>query len=209
MTGNWFYIFIMALLVTISLILKHSQRKKNFTLSVLKTNNDQEQLGNRNITIQGDITEQMAMSVLTKLLYLEDKNPSDPIQLWISSTGGSVVAGMAIIEGMNQIECDVETVCVGYAGGMAAIILAAGTKGMRSCTETARVLLFPPHGPDSKNRELELKKRRALNRLIKTFAEFTSRSPVNLLMDLKNSRELNASEAIAFGIVDTVKLDSQ
>ena len=85
----------------------------------------------RIVPIFGTITDEMANSVVSMLFYLEEKSANDDIIIWINSPGGSVSAGLMILDAINMVKCDVCTVCMGTAASMGAFLLGAGTRGKR------------------------------------------------------------------------------
>ena len=86
-------------------------------------------LEDRIIFISGEITDETANTVVAQLIYLEAKDSSKDISLYINSPGGSVTAGLAIYDTMNYIKCDVSTICVGMAASMGTFLLSSGAKG--------------------------------------------------------------------------------
>ena len=88
-------------------------------------------LEDRIIFLSGEIDDNLANLIIAQLIYLEGKNSTKDISLYINSPGGSVSAGMAIYDTMKYIKCDVATICVGLAASMGAFILSSGTKGKR------------------------------------------------------------------------------
>ena len=103
-------------------------------------------LNDRIIFLGEEIDDHVANSVVAQLLHLESADPDKDISLYINSPGGSVTAGMAIMDTMNFIKCDVSTVCIGMAASMAAVLLSAGAKGKRSCLPNSTVLIHQPSG---------------------------------------------------------------
>ena len=103
-------------------------------------------LEDRIIFLTGAIDDATANLVVGQLLYLETKDPSKDISLYINSPGGSVTAGMAIFDTMNYVKCDVSTICVGLAASMGAFLLAAGAKGKRICLPNSEVMIHQPLG---------------------------------------------------------------
>ena len=85
-------------------------------------------LDDRIIFLSGEIDDAMANTIVAELIYLEGKDPTKDISIYINSPGGSVTAGMAIFDTMNYIKCDVSTICIGLAASMGAFLLSAGTK---------------------------------------------------------------------------------
>ena len=90
-------------------------------------------LEDRIIFISGEITDETANTVVAQLIYLEAKDSSKDISLYINSPGGSVTAGMAIYDTMQYVKCDVSTYCMGMAASMGAFLLSGGAKGKRTC----------------------------------------------------------------------------
>ena len=88
-------------------------------------------LNDRIIFVDGEIRDENADLVVAQLLYLESENAEKDISMYINSPGGSVTAGLAIYDTMQYIKCDIQTICMGQAASMGAILLAGGTKGKR------------------------------------------------------------------------------
>ena len=102
-------------------------------------------LKDRIILLSGEITDDVANSVVAQLLYLNSLNHDD-ISLYINSPGGSITAGMAIYDTMNFIDSDVSTICLGMAASMAAFILSSGKKGKRFILPNGEVMIHQPLG---------------------------------------------------------------
>jgi len=98
------------------------------------------------IFIGTPIDDGVANLIIAQLLFLEAEDPEKDVHLYINSPGGSVTAGMAIYDTMQLIKPDIQTICVGQAASMAAILLAAGTKGKRCALPNARILIHQPLG---------------------------------------------------------------
>ena len=98
------------------------------------------------IFLNGEIDDEMAESIIAQLLYLEAQDFEGDIRIYINSPGGVITAGLAIYDTMQCIKCNVATICVGQAASMAAILLAAGTKGKRMAFPNARVMIHQPLG---------------------------------------------------------------
>src|SRR5574344_2915763 len=98
-------------------------------------------LKDRIIFVDGEIRDETADLVVAQLLFLDSQNPDKDINLYINSPGGSVTAGLAIYDTMQQIRSDIQTFCLGQAASMAAILLAGGTKGKRNALPSSRVLI--------------------------------------------------------------------
>ena len=103
-------------------------------------------LKERIIFLGEEVNDVSANLVVAQLLFLESEDPSKDISLYINSPGGSISAGMAIYDTMQNIKCDVSTICVGMAASMGAFILAGGTKGKRKALPNAEILIHQPLG---------------------------------------------------------------
>ena len=103
-------------------------------------------LEDRIIFLSGEIDDNLANLIIAQLIYLEGKNSTKDISLYINSPGGSVSAGMAIYDTMKYIKCDVATICVGLAASMGAFILSSGTKGKRYALPNAEIMIHQPLG---------------------------------------------------------------
>ena len=103
-------------------------------------------LEDRIVFITGEINDALANTVVAQLIYLEAKDSTKDISLYINSSGGSVTAGMAIYDTMNYIKCDVSTICIGMAASMGAFLLSSGAKGKRFVLPNSEVMIHQPLG---------------------------------------------------------------
>ena len=103
-------------------------------------------LEDRIIFLSGEIDDAVANTVVAQLIYLEAKDPSKDISLYINSPGGSVSAGLAIYDTMNYIKCDVPTICIGMAASMGAFLLSSGQKGKRYALPNSEIMIHQPLG---------------------------------------------------------------
>ena len=103
-------------------------------------------LNDRIIMLSEEVNDTTASLVVAQLLYLESQDPEKDISLYINSPGGSITAGMAIVDTMNYIKCDVSTICVGMAASMGAFILSCGAKGKRYALPNSEVMIHQPLG---------------------------------------------------------------
>ena len=165
-------------------------------------------LENRIIFLRGDIDDATANTVVAQLIYLEAKDPSKDISLYINSPGGSVSAGLAIYDTMNYVKCDVSTICIGMAASMAAFLLSSGAKGKRFALPNSEVMIHQPLGgaqgqaSDIKiAAEHILRTRRKLNEI---FAANTGRPVEQLERDTDRDNYLSAQEALSYGLIDKV-----
>ncbi len=160
----------------------------------------------------GPVEDYMANVIVAQLLFLESENPDKDIHLYINSPGGSVTSGMAIYDTMQFIKPDVSTLCIGQAASMGAVLLAGGAAGKRFCLPHSRVMIHQPLGGfqgqatdiDIHAREI-LKVKATLNRIL---AHHTGQPVEKIDEDTERDRFMSASEAVDYGLIDTV-LDSR
>ncbi len=165
-------------------------------------------LKDRIVFIDGEITDATADLAVAQLLFLDSQNPEKDINLYINSPGGSVTAGLAIYDTMQQIRSDVQTFCLGQAASMAAIILAGGTAGKRNALPSSRVLIHQPWGGvqgqavDIGIQAREIVRLKKLT--IAYFAEHTGKNEAEVAHDMERDYFMSAEEALEYGIVDQV-----
>lgn len=165
-------------------------------------------LEDRVIFLSGEINDDVANLVVAQLIYLESKDPTKDISLYINSPGGSVSAGLAIYDTMNYIRCDVSTICIGLAASMGAFLLSSGTKGKRYALPNSEIMIHQVlGGAQGQATDVEiqtkqlLKIKQKLNRLL---AENVGRDISEVEHDTERDNYLSASEAKAYGIIDEV-----
>ena len=167
-------------------------------------------LKDRIIILGGPVTDESADVIIAQLLFLSNDDPKTDIQFYINSPGGSVSAGLGIIDTMNYLRCDVATTCIGMAASMGACLLAAGAKGKRSCLPNSQVMLHQPliggvlQGPAT---DLGIEAQhmiRLRNRLYKLMADFTGKSQETIHRDFDRNKWLFADEAVEYGVADKV-----
>ena len=165
-------------------------------------------LKDRIILLTGEVNDEMAATVVAQLLYLEAQDPDKDIFLYINSPGGSVTAGLAILDTMEHIRCDVATIGVGLAASMGAVLLAAGTKGKRRMLPNAESMIHQPLGgaggqaTDVLIHAKHLERTKA--RLTDLLAEYTGKDREQLAADMERDRFMTAEESVAYGLVDEV-----
>lgn len=165
-------------------------------------------LKDRIIFVDGEINDATAGLVVAQLLFLDSQNPEKDINMYINSPGGSVTAGLAIYDTMQQIRSDVHTFCLGQAASMAAILLAAGASGKRSALPSSRVLIHQPWGGvqgqavDIGIQAREIIRLKKLS--IEYFAYHTGKSEEVIAKDMERDFFMSAQEACDYGIVDQV-----
>lgn len=165
-------------------------------------------LEDRIVFLSGEINFQTANSVVAQLLYLETKDPSKDISLYINSPGGSVTDGMAIYDTMNYIKCDVSTICVGFAASMGAFLLSSGAKGKRFALPNSEIMIHQPSGGVSGQAseiaivaEHILKTRSKMNRIL---ADNTNQPLEKIERDVDRDYYMDAETALEYGIIDKV-----
>lgn len=165
-------------------------------------------LKERIIFLAGPIEDYTANLVIAQLLFLESEDPKKDIQLYINSPGGSVSAGLAMLDTMNHIKPDVATVCVGMAASAAAIILAAGAKGKRFALPNAEVMIHQPWGgAQGQATDIEITAKHIVAtraRLNKILSKATGQTLEKIEKDVERDYFMSAEEAKKYGIVDEI-----
>ena len=165
-------------------------------------------LEDRIIFLSGEIDDATANTVVAQLIYLEAKDPSKDISLYINSPGGSVSAGLAIYDTLNYVKCDVSTICIGMAASMGAFLLSSGARGKRYALPNSEIMIHQPLGgaqgqaSDIKiAAEHILRTKRKLNEIL---AANTGKPVEQLERDTDRDNYLSADEALAYGLIDKV-----
>ena len=165
-------------------------------------------LEDRIIFLTGEIDFRTANSVVAQLLYLETKDPTKDIFLYINSPGGSVTDGLAIYDTMNYIKCDVSTICVGLAASMGAFLLSAGTKGKRFALANSEIMIHQPSGGVSgQATEIAIVAERILKtkeKMTRILAENCGQSYEKVAKDAERDYYMDAEEAKSYGLIDKV-----
>lgn len=165
-------------------------------------------LMDRIVFLGSPIEDQVANSVIAQFLFLEADDAERDIFLYINSPGGVISAGMAVYDTMQYIAPDVATICMGQAASMAAVLLAAGTKGKRSALPNARIMIHQPSGGSqgqATNIEIYAKEILTLReKLNEVLAEHTGQSIKRIAKDTDRDYFLSADEAVEYGLVDNV-----
>ncbi len=167
-------------------------------------------LKDRIIMLTGPVTDESANTIVAQMLFLSNDDPKSDIQFYINSPGGSVSAGLGIIDTMRFLRCDVATTCIGMAASMGACLLAAGARGKRSCLPNSQVMLHQPliggvlQGPAT---DLGIEAKHMLrlrDRLYKMLGEATGKSFDQIHRDFDRNKWLFADEAVEYGCCDRV-----
>ena len=164
-------------------------------------------LKDRIIILSGEITDESANIVVSELLYLDSINHND-ISLYINSPGGSVTAGMAILDTMNFIKSDVSTICIGMAASMGAFLLSCGKLGKRYCLENSEVMIHQPlGGAQGQATEIKIAAERIIkmkDKLNRILSKNTNQPLERIERDTERDYYLSAKEALEYGIIDKI-----
>jgi len=165
-------------------------------------------LKDRIVFLDGEIHDVTADLVVAQLLFLESEDPEKDINLYINSPGGSVTAGLAIYDTMQHIKPDVQTICIGQAASMGAVLLAGGAKGKRYCLPSSRVMIHQPWGGvQGQARDIGIQAReiiRLKQMLIQYFADNTGKSYDQIASDMERDFFMSAEESAQYGITDSI-----
>ncbi len=165
-------------------------------------------LKERIIFVTGGIEDHMANLVVAQLLFLEAEDPKKDIFMYINSPGGSVSAGLGIVDTMNHIKPDIATVCVGMAASMGSIILSQGAKGKRSVLPNAEVMIHQPWGgTQGQATDIEITARHILrtrDRLNKMLSKASGKPLAQIEKDTDRDFFMTAEEVLKYGLVDTI-----
>src|SRR6059058_5040935 len=169
-------------------------------------------LKDRIIILGGPVTDESANAIIAQMLFLSNDDPKMDIQFYINSPGGSVSAGLGIIDTMQFLRCDVATTCIGMAASMGACLLAAGAKGKRNVLQNSQVMLHQPliggvlQGPATDLGIEAAHMLRLRDRLYNLMADFTGKTAEVIHRDFDRNKWLFAEESVEYGCADTVLL---
>ena len=165
-------------------------------------------LRERIIFLGTDINDQVSDSLVAQLLFLEAEDPNKDIQIYINSPGGSVTAGLAIYDTMQQILPDVVTICFGVAASMGAFLLSGGAKGKRLALPNSRIMIHQPlGGAQGQAVEIEIQAKEILylkKTLNSLLADHTGQSLEKIMEDTERDYFLSPAEAVDYGLIDKV-----
>jgi ATP-dependent Clp protease protease subunit len=161
------------------------------------------------IFIGTPIDDTVANLVIAQLLFLEAEDPDRDISLYINSPGGSITAGLAIYDTMQFIRPDVQTICVGQAASMAAVLLAGGAKGKRFALPNSRILIHQPHAGGISGQATDIKiaaeEILRMRRLISSILARHTGQPLEVIeRDVERDLIMTAEQAVSYGIIDHV-----
>lgn len=165
-------------------------------------------LKDRIIFVSGEVEDGMANVIVAQLLFLQAMDSEKEISMYINSPGGSVTAGLAILDTMRMVKCPIATYCVGQAASMGAILLAAGEKGRRHALPNSRIMIHQPWGgAQGKASDIEITAREILRLkevLNEILAEASGKSIEEVKQDTDRDHFMSAAEAKVWSIVDEV-----
>ena len=165
-------------------------------------------LRDRIIFLGVPVDDQIANLVVAELLHLESEEPDRDISIYINSPGGSVYAGLTIYDAMRFVRPDIQTICVGVAMSMGALLLAAGTKGKRMALPNAKLLIHQLTGGfEGQATDIEIQAREVINvkrRLEEIIAEHTGQPLERVSKDMERDYFMTPEEAREYGIIDRV-----
>ncbi len=170
-------------------------------------------LKDRIIMLSGQVTDDLANSIISQLLFLDAQDSEKDIYIYINSPGGSVTAGLAIYDTMNFVKADVQTIVMGMAASMGSFLLTAGTKGKRFALPNAEIMIHQPlGGAQGQATEIEiaarhiLKTRERLNRIL---AERTGQPIEVIEKDTDRDNFMTATEAKEYGLIDEILVNKK
>lgn len=165
-------------------------------------------LRERIVFLGSGVDDTLADSIVAQLLYLDAEDPEKDVQIYINSPGGSITAGMAIYDTMQQIRPDVVTICFGLAASMGAFLLSGGAKGKRMALPSSRIMIHQPlGGAQGQAVDIEIQAREILylkQRLNELLAGHTGQPLERIAEDTERDFFMSAAEAADYGLIDTV-----
>jgi ATP-dependent Clp protease protease subunit len=170
-------------------------------------------LKDRIIFLGSEINDTVANSIVAQLLFLEADAPDKDITMYINSPGGVITSGMAIYDTMKYIKPDVQTVCIGQAASMGALLLTAGAKGKRFALPNARVMIHQPlGGAQGQATDIEIQAKEILRMkelTSKIISETTGKTIEQVKKDTERDNFMTAEEAMKYGLIDRVFIEGE
>ena len=167
-------------------------------------------LKDRIVFLDGEINDLTADLVVAQLLFLDGQDTEKDINLYINSPGGSVTSGFAVYDTIQYVKCDVQTICLGQAASMAALILTAGSAGKRLVLPSSRVMIHQPWGgAQGQARDIGIQAKEILRlkkMTIDYFTKHTGRDRKIIAADMERDFYMSAEEAVSYGVADKVLL---
>ena len=165
-------------------------------------------LKERIIFLTGEVNDDVGNLICAQLLFLESENPKKDIFFYINSPGGVVTSGLAILDTMNYVRCDVSTMVIGQAASMGSLLLCAGAKGKRYALPNARVMIHQPHGgAKGQATDIEIAAREIIKlrlRLNEIIAQQTGQPLKRVQESVERDNFMSAEEALTYGLIDQI-----
>lgn len=165
-------------------------------------------LKERIIFLHDEVNQQTASITIAQLLFLEAEDSKKDIVMYINSPGGQIQSGLAIIDAMNHVKCDVSVVCTGMAASMGAMILSQGAKGKRFCLPNSEIMIHQPlTGVEGQASDIEITANHILklkDKLYRMLAEATGKTLEQIRKDSDRDYWMDAIEAKKYGIIDDI-----
>jgi len=165
-------------------------------------------LKERIIFLGATLDDHVANLIIAQLLFLAAEDENKDIYLYINSPGGVLTSGLAILDTMQYVKPDIATICLGMAASMAAILLAAGTKGKRSALPNARIMIHQPLGGiEGQASDIEIHAKEILRlkeRMNRILAQLTGQSYEKIVKDTDRNYFMSSEEALEYGIIDEI-----
>jgi len=193
----------------ITLSEEEEEKKETEPRSELTKKMEELYLSQRRIFFWGPVDDKSMEKVINKVLFLDAMKPGEDINLFVSSPGGSVTSGLALLDVMKMISSPVNTICMGLAASMGSMILSHGTKGKRKIFANGRVMIHQPSigGIQGQATELEITAKQILKTrriLADILAQNCGQSVDKILKDFDRDYWMDANEALEYGIVDEI-----
>jgi ATP-dependent Clp protease, protease subunit len=172
-------------------------------------------LKDRIIMLTGQVEDNMANSIIAQLLFLDAQDPTKDIYLYVNTPGGSVSAGLAIVDTMNFIKADVQTIVMGTAASMGTIIASSGTKGKRFMLPNAEYLIHQPMGGTgggTQQTDMAIAAEHLLktrNKLEKILADNSGKTVKQIHKDAERDYWMSAEETLAYGFIDQIMYNTK
>lgn len=165
-------------------------------------------LQDRIIFLSGEITDELANSIIAQLLFLDAQDSEKEISLYINSPGGSITAGMGIYDCMQHVKSGVSTLCIGMAASMGAFLLSSGIKGKRLSLPNSEIMIHQPlGGVQGQASDIEISAKRIIhlrNRLNQMLANQTGQPIERIAQDTDRDYFMTATEAKEYGVIDQI-----
>ena len=169
-------------------------------------------LEQRIIMINDEITDQLAALIVAEILFLNAKDQTEPITIYINSPGGSIYAGLAIYDIIKKVECPISTIGIGLCASMGAFLLSSGDKGKRFALENTEIMIHQPlGGSQGQVSDIEIMTKRYLylkNKLNQMLAAHTGQDIKKIAKDTDRDYFMSSFEAKEYGLIDVISLNT-